>query len=293
MQPHMRVFSLLSLIFLYSDSLLAQATSLVFELQASSAESYAHPHDIVLHADGKRLYVADNGNNRIAILDAYSLHQLDTFAEGEVSEPHDVVFDQAGRLLIADTGNSRIAIYELSGQDGTLVGSINKHLSRPEGVTVSSDGRILATGARSNNLVVYQKDQIIGEVNGLSSPHDVEVDSHGRIWVADAANDRLVQFNHALEIERILSGADYNFNGPRYMDFDAAGRLYVADKYSNKIKVIDKDGGLIQVLGQDQAGKGPGVFNRPEGVEIRGNDVWFSDTYNNRIVRYRINAVAE
>ena len=30
------------------------------------------------------------------------------------------------------------------------------------------------------------------------------------------------------------------------------------------------------------------AFNRPEGVEIRGSDVWFSDTYNDRIVRYRM-----
>ena len=97
--------------------------------------------------------------------------------------------------------------------------------------------------------------------------------------------DKLVTL---LEIDLILSGSPYAFSGPRYMDFDSAGRLYVADKYSNQIKIIAPDGELLQVLGTDSAGKGEGVFDRPEGVEIRGSDVWISDTYNDRIVRYRV-----
>jgi hypothetical protein len=49
-------------------------------------------------------------------------------------------------------------------------------------------------------------------------------------------------------------------------------------------------GTLIQVLGTGWVGKGEGVFNRPEGVEIRGDTIWLSDTYNDRVVRYRFTA---
>jgi hypothetical protein len=48
------------------------------------------------------------------------------------------------------------------------------------------------------------------------------------------------------------------------------------------------DGALLLILGSGDDGLGPGEFDRPEGVAIRGQDVWFSDTYNERIVRYRI-----
>ena len=92
----------------------------------------------------------------------------------------------------------------------------------------------------------------------------------------------------SLKIDRVLDGEPYAFNGPRYMDFDSDGRMYVADKYANKIKIIAPDGTLLQVIGTDRSGKGEGVFDRPEGVEIRGADIWFSDTYNDRIVRYRV-----
>ncbi len=119
----------------------------------------------------------------------------------------------------------------------------------------------------------------------------MEIDSTGNIWVADAANDRLVRLNDRLEITKVLAGSPYDFNGPRYMDFDAAGRMYVADKYANSIKVIAPDGALVSTLGKPTSGKGEGVFNQPEGVEIRGDDIWFSDTYNDRIVRYRVRVI--
>jgi YVTN family beta-propeller protein len=264
------------------------AGALEFALMAVSAEDFGEPHDIVLSPDGTRLYVADNGNDRIVVLDAANLKALGVFANGEVSGPHDVVFDGRGRLLVADTHNHRIAVFEVDGTGGRLVGSITGRIRAPEGVAVHADGRVFATGARSGNLVVFDDGKVVAETGGFSAPHDVEFDPSGRAWVADAGNDRMVRLTGSLEIDLVLSGEPYAFNGPRYMDFDSAGRLYVADKYSNQIKIIAADGALLKVLGTERSGKGQGVFDRPEGVEIRGRDVWISDTYNDRIVRYRV-----
>lgn len=244
------------------------------EMQAASAEELSLPHDIVLSPDGSRLYVADNGNHRIVVLDPRSLRERGTFAGGEVSEPHDVAFDATGRLLVADTGNSRIAIFAVEGDGGTFIGEHRGSVRRPEGVAAHADGRVAATGAASGNLVIYRDGRVVAEVGGFSSPHDVAFDDGGAIWVADASNDRIVRLDGDLRITRVLEGAPYGFSGPRYLDFDADGRLYVADKYTHRIKIIDPDGTLLAVLGGTGAGKGPGLFDRPEGVEIRGRDVW-------------------
>ncbi len=265
-----------------------RAQPLDFELLAASAQSYAEPHDIVLSPDGALLFVADNGNDRVAVLDPESMREIGVFAVGEVSAPHDVDFDAAGRLLVADTGNSRIAVYQLDGAAGRLVGSLSGRIRRPEGVAAHADGRVFATGAASGNLVVFADGEVVAETGGFSAPHDVALDAAGGIWVADAGNDRLVRLDADLRVTDVLAGTPYDFRGPRYMDFDGAGRLYVADKYSHRIKVIAADGELLQVLGGDGAGLGEGVFDRPEGVEIRGDNVWFADTYNDRIVRYRV-----
>ena len=283
-----RISTLLLLLISLVPATVLHADTLEFTLMAASAEDLGQPHDIVLSPDGRHLYVADNSNDRIVVLDADTLEQVSVFAQDEVSAPHDVVFDKQGRLLVADTGNHRIAIYAIDGTGGRLIGSLEGRIRAPEGVGIHSDGRVFATGARSGNLVVFDNGKVVAEVGGFSAPHDVEFDPSGRAWVADAANDRMVRLSDTLEIDWVLSGSPYDFNGPRYMDFDAAGRLYVADKYSNRIKIIAPDGELLQVLGTERSGKGEGVFDRPEGVEIRGHDVWFSDTYNDRIVRYRV-----
>ena len=116
----------------------------------------------------------------------------------------------------------------------------------------------------------------------------MQVDASGAIWMADTGRDRIVRLDDALAVTRVIEGPAYGFNGPRYLDFDTAGRMFVADKYANAIKVLAADGSLLQVLGTARAGKAEGAFDRPEGVEIRGDQVWFSDTYNHRIVRYRM-----
>ncbi len=263
----------------------AQAFDL--EFVSASPAIYAQPHDLVLSPDRRHLYVADNNNDRIAVLDPNTLELLGTFGEGQVGAPHDVVFDAEGRLLVADTDNSRIAIYAVTGQSGTLVGELRGKIRRPEGVAVHPNGRVYATGASSGNIEVFENGESVADADGFSSPHDVAVASDGTVWIADANNDRLVQMSAALKTLRTIGGASYAFSGPRYLDFDAQGRLYVADKYTHRIKVLAPDGTLVLMIG-DRSGKGPGKFDRPEGVAIEGKDVWFSDTYNDRIVRYRI-----
>ena len=264
----------------------AQDFKLVFE--AHSEQAFAQPHDIILSPDRRYLYVADNNNDRIAVLDPASLALLGTFADGEVSQPHDVVFQTDGRLLVADTGNSRIAVYEVAGADGRLAGEYTGDFYRPEGLAVHPNGRIYVTGAGSHNIVALEDGEMVGKAGGLSAPHDVAVSADGSVWIADSGNDRLVRMNQDLETLTVLEGKPYDFDGPRYLDFDGKGRLYVADKYAHKIKVIAPDHALFYTLGGERAGLGPGLFDRPEGVVIHDNKVWFSDTYNNRIVRYRI-----
>jgi DNA-binding beta-propeller fold protein YncE len=269
-------------------STIAQLHAFELNFEAGSERSFAQPHDIILSPDRRFLYVADNNNDRIVVLDPGSLELLGSFAEGEVSSPHDVVFQADGKLLVADTGNSRIAIYDVSGASGRLVGEIKGDFSRPEGVAVHPNGRLYVTGAGSGNIVALEKGEAVATAGGLSSPHDVVIAADSSIWVADSGNDRLLQMSEDLTILTWIKGTPYEFNGPRYLDFDNKGRLYVADKYAHKIKVLNTDNRLIYTLGTDRAGLGPGRFDRPEGVVIHKQQVWFSDTYNNRIVRYRI-----
>jgi len=269
-------------------ALAAPGGALEFEFLLASKASFNLPHDLALSPDGRLLYVADNGNDRIAVLDPDTLEVIGTIGEAELSAPHDAAFDSRGRLLVADTGNDRVVIYRLKGARGEKMAVIKGGFRHPEGVATYPGQRIYVSGARSDNLVVFENGVKVSAIGGLAGPHDVETDEAGNILVVDSNNDRLLFLTPDLQIKKIMSGAPFYFNGPRYAVYDAAGRIYVADKYANMVKVIGTDDRLVGTLGTGQAGRQKDRLNKPEGVAVRGRNVWVSDTYNHRILRYRI-----
>lgn len=258
------------------------------ELEAASTARLENPHDLKLSPDGKYLFVADVGNNRVAILDPETLALVAEFGSDHQSGTHDVDFDKAGRAYIADTHNNRVTIYEMDGTKAKLSGELNDRIRGPEGVYVHANGRTYVAGAWSGNVVAYEGSKVVAELKGLSSPHDLEAAPDGNIWLADAGNNRLLLLSPDLEIKREVKGDPYNFNGVRYLDVLLDGTVIAADKNSHTVKIIAADGSLLLVLGTGQPGKGPGKFTTPEGIETRGDTLWISDSGNDRIVRYRL-----
>jgi len=245
----------------------------------------AHPHDMVLSQDGTLLYVADQNNHAITVLDANMLAVKGTIGKGELSRPHDVAWDKKGRLLVADTGNDRIAFYIVRGSTGRYFGQIKDTLESTEGVTVGPRGNIYATSVRNQAVVEFQGGDLVGLSTWdaprslrLSLPHDIAFAPDGRLWVADSGNDRIVIIDPAgYKLIRILDKKTYGFSGVRYFAFDRAGRAYLADKYANRVVILDKSLKIAKVIPN---------LNNPEGVVTRGKRFWIAETYANRVLLY-------
>ncbi|MBT3094877.1 MAG: NHL repeat-containing protein [Candidatus Thiodiazotropha endolucinida] len=249
----------------------------------------SNPHDLKLTPNGRYLFVSDVGNDRIAILDPESLDLIDAFGEDHQSGTHDIDFDLKGQAYVADTHNNRVIIYSVSGTNASQIGELTTGIRGPEGVLAHPNGRIYVAGAWSNNLVVFENGVMVNERRGLSAPHDLELAANGSdIWLADAGNDRILLLSADLEIKSELTREFYDFNGVRYMDLLDDGSLVAADKNNHQVKIITHDGKLGLVLGDGRPGHGPDKFRTPEGVEVRGTDLWLSDSGNDRIVRYRL-----
>ncbi|HPN39427.1 MAG TPA: hypothetical protein PL041_13580, partial [Melioribacteraceae bacterium] len=66
-------------------------------------------------------------------------------------------------------------------------------------------------------------------------------------------------------------------------------KIYVADTYNNKIKVIDLDNKIISTLagngkeGNNNGSFGSALFNEPAGITILNNKLYVADTNNNLI----------
>lgn len=266
----------------------AEAGEPMLEFTGASVTSLENPHDLKLSPDGRYLFVSDVGNNRVAILDPDTLMFVAEFGADHQSGTHDVDFDRQGRVYVADTHNNRVAIYSMAGTTATLQGEISRRIRGPEGVLVHPNGRVYVAGAWSGNVVAYEEGSPVAELSGLSSPHDLELTPEGDIWLADAGNDRMLLLSPDLQIERELRGAPYNFNGVRYQDVLPDGTLIAADKNNHVVKIIAPDGALLFTLGTGSPGKGPGKFRTPEGIEVRDNTLWISDSGNDRVVKYVI-----
>lgn len=256
--------------------------------QMASRLPLSNPHDLKLSPDGRHLFIADVGNNRIVIADPDTLEFVDAFGAGHQSGTHDIDFDGSGRAYVADTHNSRVTIYSMNGTQATLVGELNQGIKGPEGVLVHPNGLVYVSGAWSGNVVAFRDKEIVAELTGLSAPHDIEMTPGGDIWLADAGNNRMLLLSPELRIIRQLQGSPYHFNGVRYQDVLPDGTLIAADKYTHSIKVIDPRGKLLTVIGTGRPGRGPGEFTTPEGVETSGETLWLSDSGNDRVVKYRL-----
>lgn len=260
-----------------------------------SQGGFSRPHDLTLSPDGKFLYVADLGNDRVQVLASNSLKVLGSIGAGELSDPHDVAFDKKGQLLVADTGNHRIAIFRVDGAKGQLISTLTEGLSGPEGVVAGADGAIYVADTSAHAVVLFKHGKRIkqlgrrGEGPGeFIRPHDVALDRHGNILATDPGNNRVQVLSENLEPMLRLGGHPYNFKEPKYLDRDEAGRMLVADQHNNRIVVLDDQYQPVLVI-PDTPHEADGLkLHLPEGVVSKGKHVWVSDTYAHRILLFEI-----
>lgn len=256
--------------------------------------NFNHPHDLTLDPSGRYLYVADVNNNSVKVLDPMSLAVLNTIGKGELRKPHDICFDENGRLLIADSGKNRIVAYKPEGAKAKLLGTIVKGLSSPHGILSNLKGGIYIANTGRHNIIELRNDRIVKrsgnpgrESFNYIRPNDIELSSSGILYITDPGNSRIKLLNSNLEITQILTKNQLSYTEPTSIAFDEHDRLYIADRHNNEILVYDKNFKLVTSLSHYRYKDKQQTFNKPEGLEVREQYLWISDTYNNRILLFK------
>ncbi len=161
------------------------------------------------------------------------------------SMPRGIATDSLGNYYVADTGNSRIQKYDPAGKFSGGFGS---------------------------------RGQGEGE---LWEPQGIAVSSAGDIYVTDALNHKLLLFKSDGTFVKEWNGPDLVFYGPRDIEFDANGILYIVDQGRTRIVRFDPAAESFGTFGS--AGTGEGQFNDPNGISIWDGNLFVSDTGNGRI----------
>ena len=98
--------------------------------------------------------IADFGNKRIQLFSSEGNFQRQVKLDGE---PYSVAFTDCGNLLTLVSGNNNK--FRLFSEEGQLVKYINdKHLKKPQHLSIASDGRLIITDEASNEVKVLSPD---------------------------------------------------------------------------------------------------------------------------------------
>jgi DNA-binding beta-propeller fold protein YncE len=191
-----------------------------------------------------------------------------TASPGAFNSPRGVAVGPDGNVYVADTQNSRV-------------------------VVLSPDGTMLRTFGTLS--VVNEADPAGPPLGTLREPWGIAVDADGRVIVADTWNHRVQIFSAEGEpitawgvFERVdpafaESGSTVGFYGPRDVEVDARGRIYVADTGNKRVRVYDSNGEFVLDIGE--AGAQPGQLLEPVGLAINdfAGEIYVASTWNKRI----------
>jgi hypothetical protein len=246
----------------------------------TTAASFWSPGAVAVDAFGN-VYVADTFNNKIRKITAAGV--VTTLAGSGTSgaadgtgtaaffnNPYGITVDASGNVYVGDTGNKKIRKVTASGIVTTLAGS---------GVAGAADG----TGITAS----------------FNSPAGVSADISGNVYVADKSNNKIRKVTADGVVTTLAgsgtagtadgTGTVASFNTPFGVATDAAGNVYVADTYNQKIRKITA-GGIVTVLagsGSIGAADGTGTatsFYYPSGVTVDASgNVYVADSGNNKI----------
>jgi thiol-disulfide isomerase/thioredoxin len=244
---------------------------------------FNHPQGMAL---GERyLYVADTENHVIRRADLES-RTVETIAgtgrqargrgaagparETALSSPWDLV-REGDSLYIAMAGvhqiwrmnlaTDEISLFAGSGGEGRFDGPLHTAaLAQPSGIA-------------TDHLRLYVADSEVSSVRGMSLS--------GKGGVETIVGGDLFDFG-----DRDGKGLAVRLQHPLGITFDK-GRLYVADTYNNKIKVIEPETYACRtLLGTGKAGSADGdraEFYEPGGLSVAGDRLYIADTNNHAI----------
>jgi sugar lactone lactonase YvrE len=204
---------------------------------AGSAAALNEP--VALAVDRQRLYIADQNNHRVRLLDLKTGIITTVAGTGEatyngdgipaieaaLAGPSGLAVGADGALYIADTFNGRIRridpenglIHTVAGDGGEyryqgVDHEVSVSLSRPYGVAVESSGNLLITDSDSHLIRRW--------------------DCHKKIVIRVAGNG-VAQFGGD---EGLAQESSLNF--PFGVAVDPAGNIYIADTFNHRIRMI-------------------------------------------------------
>lgn len=236
-----------------------------------------------------RIFVADAGNHRIAILD----HKGKFVNEigGPESEkplyyPYGLGFIGRDRLLVADIQAGVLLEYSIKGEFKKIWHTgLN---FEPAGIFVTPDLSVYVSDLAGKQILVFnEQGKLLKSIKPqnveLGAPQGIWVNKDGTLWVADSGNYNVKLLNESGSLNSLFDGGpDRPLSMAKGLAVDKKGRIYVSDTLSNVVRVFDEEGNSFGTIGPEEGSK-PGL-QFPVGLYVDDKDrLYIADQGNNRI----------
>ncbi|MCH7685783.1 MAG: hypothetical protein IH899_03725 [Planctomycetes bacterium] len=222
---------------------------------------------------GKKGYAGDGGPATTALL----------------NQPYEVRFDAAGNMFFVEMRNHLVRRVDAkTGVISTVAGNGTRGFSGDGGPAITAQ---------------------------LSSPHSIALDNAGNVYICDIGNHRVRKVDSETGIITTFAGTGEKkptpdgaslsgtpLNGPRALDFDGTGSLYLALREGNAVYRIDlKTRTLHHLAGTGKKGyAGDGgnakqaLLSGPKGIALGPNgDIYLADTESHtiRVIRRKTGTI--
>lgn len=235
-------------------------------------------HAIIVIDEGGMLWSIEPEHNRFEQL-------ADLYSDGIY--PAGIAVDGTD-IWVSDAAGDRLVCFS---QDGDLLTEI-KLPGRPLGLD-AKHGRIAVAlpakqaiwvGNKSSGKLYGKRGTGVGQFN---YPTDVAFAQDGALLIVDSLNFRIQHWFPGSATATFYGsyGDDpAHFIRPRGVAVDGAGNLYISDMLYDNVQIF-RPSGRVLVVG---ATKGVGRLWAPAGLDISAGQLVVADSYNGRIVIYRV-----
>ena len=206
---------------------------------------------------------------------------------------------------------------EGAGFSGDTGSSTNAQLNNPSGVALDSKGNLYIADTTNDviriatpaNVINTFAGNLFGDYGGdggpatqaeLNNPEGVAVDAAGNVYIADTANNRIRMVTLDGNIHTVAGNGNGGFSGdkgqavnaelnhPSGVAVDAAGNIYIADTFNQRIRMVLTNGVIVTIAGTAIEGYGgdggPALlaqFSFPASVSVdTSGNVYVSDSQN-------------
>ncbi len=261
------------------------------------------PAGVAVDSGGKFVYIADNGNNKIRMVDMTTGIITTLAGNGTATTTGDGGPATAATVTVnRPEGIFVDGHYNIYFSENSSFGTQSHRVRRIDGVT-----GIITTVAGNAGSGAYGGDGglAIGTACRLDEPTGVTVDGAGNLFIADYYNNRIRRVDAVTGIITTIAGTGSSGSSgdgfaataaklywPSDMKFDYSGNLLVVDQLNNKVRRISPSGIITSIAGNGAAGlvdavaATAGEMKYPTSIAILPSGNFYVSDMSNNLVRY-------